>query len=88
MFTGPKDKQVRKVWENPAAIDLLAKSMALSDEARRPAIFDQLDATLREDVPTIWMYSEVRTSAAKTCVKNYTGRPLGHVRGRGVATKP
>jgi peptide/nickel transport system substrate-binding protein len=88
MFTGPKDKQPRKVWENPAAIDLLAKSMALSDKAQRQAIFDQLDAKLREDVPTIWMYSEVRTSAAKTYVKGYTGWPLGHVRGWGVSMKP
>lgn len=88
MFTGPKDKQPRKVWENPEAIELVSKSMALSDKAQRQALFDQLDAKLREDVPAIWLYSEVRTSAARGYVKGFTGWPLGHVRTWGVSMTP
>jgi peptide/nickel transport system substrate-binding protein len=85
MFTGPKDTQPRKVWDNPQAIAEVTKSMEPLDKAARQAIFDKLEGQLREDVPTIWMYSEVRTSAARSYVKGYAGWPLGHARGWGVS---
>jgi peptide/nickel transport system substrate-binding protein len=85
MFTGPKDTQPRKAWESREAIELVAKSMEVTDKAQRQAIFDRLDAKLREDVPAIWLYSEVRTSASKLYVKGYAGWPLGQPRAWGVS---
>ena len=35
MVSGPKDRQPRKVWENPKALDLLARSMQVCDKAER-----------------------------------------------------
>ena len=39
---GPKDKQPRKVWDDPEAQALLDKSMVVSDQAERQKIFDEL----------------------------------------------
>lgn len=88
MITGPKDKQPRKVWENPEAIRLLADSMTETDAVRRQAVFDTLEARLREDVPVIFVYSETRTSAARNYVRNFGGWPLGQPRAWNVTFAP
>jgi peptide/nickel transport system substrate-binding protein len=80
MITGPKDKQPRKVWESPEAIRLLEASMTETDPVRRQAVFDALEARMREDVPAIFIYSETRTSAARSYVRNFGGWPLGQPR--------
>jgi peptide/nickel transport system substrate-binding protein len=85
MFTGPKDRDKRKVWDSPAALDLLGRSMIIADKTQRQALFDQLEVKLREDVPAVFMYSQIRISAAKTYVKGYEGWPLGHMRVWGVS---
>ncbi|HVZ44470.1 MAG TPA: ABC transporter substrate-binding protein [Ramlibacter sp.] len=87
MISGPKDKQPRKVWENPEALELIAKSTVTSDRAQRQAIFDQLETKLRADVPAVFMYSAVNTSAARSYVSGYKGWPLGLVRTWGVAMR-
>ena len=84
VFTGSKDVDRRKVWDNPAALELLAQSKVVADKSRRQAMFDQLEVKLREDTPAIFMYSQTRVSAAKTFVKGYDGWPLGHMRAWGV----
>lgn len=85
MFTGPQDKEARKVWGSTEAIELVDKSMEISDKAKRQALFDRLDAKLREDVPAIFMYSQVRVSAARSNVQGYAGWPLGQPRAWGVS---
>jgi peptide/nickel transport system substrate-binding protein len=85
MFSGSKDLDRRKVWDNPAALDLLAQSMVIGDKTRRQALFDQLETKLREDTPAVFMYSQIRVSAAKSYVKGYGGWPLGHMRAWGVS---
>ncbi|MGO4326337.1 ABC transporter substrate-binding protein [Cupriavidus sp. 2TAF22] len=85
MIIGPKDKQPRKVWDTADAIRLLNNSMSLSDRTQRQAMFDGLDARLREDVPAVFFYSEMRTSAARDYVKGYKGWPLGQPRAWGVS---
>jgi peptide/nickel transport system substrate-binding protein len=85
MFTGNRDKQPRKVWENPEAIELLGQSMEVTDKAKRQALFDKLDAKLREDASAVWLYSEVRTSAVRSNVKGYAGWPLAQTRLWGVS---
>ena len=85
MISGDKDKQPRKVWDNPQALELVQKSTAVADRAQRQAIFDQLEKKMREDVPAIFMYSSVNTSAARANVAGYKSWPLGIPRAWGVS---
>lgn len=87
MISGDKDKQPRKVWDNPEALALIASSMATTDRAQRQAMFDRLEAMLREDVPAIFMYSSVNTSAARAHVAGYRSWPLGSPRAWGVSLR-
>ena len=85
MVTGPKDKQPRKVLDDAQAQSLLDKSMQVADKAERQAIFDQLEARMRDVVPAVFMYAATNTSAAAANVKDYKGWPLGTPRAWGVS---
>jgi len=85
MVSGDKAKQPRKVWDNPEALELIAKSMEVTDRAQRQALFDKLEAKMREDVPAVFMYSAVNTSGARNYVSGYRGWALGTPRLWGVA---
>lgn len=87
MVSGDKAKQPRKVWDNPEALDLIAKSTETADRAQRQALFDKLEAKMREDVPAVFMYSAVNTSAARAYVSGFKGWPLALVRTWGVSMK-
>jgi peptide/nickel transport system substrate-binding protein len=87
MIAGDKDKQPRKVWDNPEALDLIQKSMAVTDRGQRQAIFDKLEMKMREDVPAIFMYSSVNTAAARSYVTGWRSWSLGIPRAWGVALK-
>ncbi len=58
-FAGPKDKQPRKVWDNPQAQALIDKAMAVSDKAERQALFDELHKRAIEEVPLIVYFNGV-----------------------------
>lgn len=85
MIIGPKDKQPRKVWEDPEAIRLLNGSMSVADRTQRQRYFDALDTRLLQDVPAIFLYSETRTSVSRAYVKGFKGWPLGQPRAWGVS---
>ena len=85
MFTGPAEKERRKVWTTPEAVALVRQSMQETEKDKRQAVFDKLDAKLREDVPVVFMYSQVRLNAARNNVKGYAGWPLGQPRAWGVS---
>jgi peptide/nickel transport system substrate-binding protein len=87
MISGNKDKQPRKVWDNPEALELIHKSMTTTDHAQRQAIFDKLEAKMRADVPAIFMYSSVNTGAYRSYVTGYKSWPLGLPRLWGVAMR-
>ncbi len=87
MVSGVKDKQPRKVWDNPEALEMISKSMETTDRAQRQALFDRLEAKMREDVPAVFMYSAVNTSGSRSYVSGYKGWPLGTPRVWGVATR-
>jgi peptide/nickel transport system substrate-binding protein len=87
MIAGDKDKQPRKVWDNPQALELIQKSTVTADRAQRQALFDQLERKMREDVPAIFMYSSVNTSAAKQYVTGYKSWSLGIPRAWGVTLR-
>lgn len=84
MISGPKAQQPRKVWDDPQVAQWLAASMQESDPAQRQAIFDQLDAKLRADVPAVFFYSKARTAATGPQVSGYAGWPTGMPRAWGV----
>ena len=58
-ISGPKDRQPRKVWEDPEALELIQKSMVVTDTAERQKIFDQLHKRFVEQVPTIFTHNDL-----------------------------
>jgi peptide/nickel transport system substrate-binding protein len=58
-ISGPKDKQPRKVWEDPEALALIQKSMVVTDTAERQKIFDELHKRFIEQVPTIFTHNDL-----------------------------
>lgn len=52
-FSGPFDGKSGKVWHNPEALALIDEAKAVSDPARRQAIFDTLHQMYLTDVPMI-----------------------------------
>lgn len=63
MFSGPKAKQARKVWDNPAMLKLIDASAATTDKAKRQSLFDKLHAQMIKDVPAIWLYNGAAITA-------------------------
>jgi peptide/nickel transport system substrate-binding protein len=85
MITGPKATQPRKVWDNPDAIAMIQESMAVSDRAKRQAIFDQLLARFQADQPMIVLYNGLDSSATRKQVKGYKSFVIGVPRLWGVS---
>lgn len=71
-FSGPKDTQPRKVWESTDALALVDKASALSDEAERRRIFDELHQRFVREVPMIMIYNSVDVTALSRRVNGYT----------------
>jgi peptide/nickel transport system substrate-binding protein len=71
-MTGPKDKQPRKLWDDPQVQALLDKSTVLSDRAERQAIFDELHKRFIADVPMVMLYNGIVGGASGKRVKGYT----------------
>ncbi len=77
---GSKDKQPRKVWDNPEAQALLEKSMLVSDKAERQKIFDELHARFLKEVPFVMLYNGVEASAFRKNVHGFTASVLSKPR--------
>jgi peptide/nickel transport system substrate-binding protein len=71
-MTGPKDKQPRKLWDDPQVQALLDKSMVVGDKAQRQAIFDDLHKRFVADVPMVMLYNGIVGGAVSKRVKGYT----------------
>ena len=87
MVSGDKDKQPRKVWDDPEGLALLANSMQVSAPPDRQAIFDRMEALFRAGMPMIPLYAVFQTSAVRADVVGYRNWALGQPRGWGVALK-
>ncbi len=70
-FTGPKDKQPRKVWDNPQAQAMLEESMTVSDSKRRQSLFDDMHRLMLEDVPLIILFNTLDPWAMSSKVKGF-----------------
>ncbi|WP_332681968.1 ABC transporter substrate-binding protein [Bosea sp. (in: a-proteobacteria)] len=71
-MTGPKDKQPRKLWDDPAVQALLDKSMVVAGKSERQAIFDELHKRFIADVPMVMLYNGIVGGAYGKRVKGYT----------------
>ncbi len=70
-MTGPKDKQPRKLWDNPDVQALLEKSMIVADPAQRQAIFDDLHRRFLADMPMVMLYNGIAGGAVGKRVNGY-----------------
>ena len=71
-MTGPKDKQPRKLWDDPEVQALLDRSMIIADKGQRQAIFDELHKRFIADVPMVMLYNGIVGGASTKRVKGYT----------------
>jgi peptide/nickel transport system substrate-binding protein len=56
-FSGPKDKQPRKVWDNPEAQAQIDKLFVTADRAERQTLVDALHKRVIEEVPMIFAFN-------------------------------
>jgi peptide/nickel transport system substrate-binding protein len=77
---GPKDKQPRKVWDNPEAQALLEKSMVTVAQADRQKIFDELHRRFLTEVPFVMLYNGIEASAFRKNVQGFTASVLSKPR--------
>ncbi|MFY9512530.1 MAG: ABC transporter substrate-binding protein [Rubrivivax sp.] len=80
MLMGPKDKQPRKVWDNPEAQARLAQALDTADRAQRQAIFDELHKRMLDEVPAIVFYNGTELAAMRRNVVGFKGWPAGQPR--------
>jgi len=80
LLIGDRATDPRKVWNSPAARDLLARSVATGDRQQRQALFDRLDGLFRQEVPAIALYNTRRVTALRDTVKGYRAWPAQSIR--------
>ncbi|QNK67533.1 ABC transporter substrate-binding protein [Variovorax sp. PAMC26660] len=77
-FSGPKDKQARKVWEDPQALKLIDDSFAESDPKKRQALFDQIHALMIQQVPMVMLFNGLDAWAVRKRIGGFAvweGKP-------------
>lgn len=78
-FSGKKEKQPRKVWDDPAAQKLIDQSFAEADPKKRQALFDQLHTMMLAKTPLIILYNVTDSWAVRKRVSGFSvweGKPL------------
>lgn len=80
MLSGPKDMQPRKVWDDPEGLALIERSMQVTDEAARQAIFDDLFRRFTANVPAIVLYNQPDFLAWRQNIQGAAPWPSGHTR--------
>lgn len=68
-ISGDKDKQPRKVWENPEALAMIDEALKTLDPAKRQPIFDKLHKMILNDVPIIITHNDVSPIAYSKKIK-------------------
>ena len=71
VLIGDRAVDPRKVWNSPAAIDLLHQSVVTGDRVQRQQILDTLEEKFRADVPAIVLYNTRRVTALRAPVTGY-----------------
>lgn len=88
MMAGDKDKQPRKVWDDPKALALIEASSRTTDIARRQAQFDELHRLFLADAPMMPLFNGLDVGAFRETVKGYTPWALKRARAWEVAKTP
>lgn len=73
---GDRNKSKRKVWDNPQALQLLAKTCGTSDASTRQADFDRMHALMLQDVPLIVLFNPGAATAVSKRLNGYESWPL------------
>lgn len=84
---GDKTKDPRKVWDDPAARQLLAETRATADPAQRQAAFDKLHALFLQQAPAVVLFNSARITALRSNVQGFQGWPAGQQRLWGVSLR-
>ncbi|HEY3697285.1 ABC transporter substrate-binding protein [Phenylobacterium sp.] len=84
---GNKSADPRKLWDDPEAVRLLARSRATADPAERQKVFDQLHALFLRDVPAIALFNSAVITAVRGNVTGLNGWPAGQPRLWGVGLR-
>ncbi|MEZ2293581.1 ABC transporter substrate-binding protein [Variovorax sp. RCC_210] len=77
-FSGPKDKQARKVWEDPQALKLIDDSFTEADPKKRQVLFDQIHAQMIQQVPMVMLFNGIDAWAVRKRVSGFAvweGKP-------------
>ncbi len=74
-FMGAKEKEPRKVWDDPVAEELLNESMVTADPVQRQKAFDALLVRLLDQTPLIVLYNPSHVIAARTSISGVKGWP-------------
>uniref|UniRef100_UPI003C799025 ABC transporter substrate-binding protein n=1 Tax=Pseudomonas veronii TaxID=76761 RepID=UPI003C799025 len=83
--TGNKDKEPRKVWDNPKALVLLREAQSESVAPKRQALFDQLHTLMLADVPMVMIYNGTSIGVVKAGIEGYRSWPISKPRLWGVS---
>ncbi|MFU1998420.1 ABC transporter substrate-binding protein [Bordetella avium] len=87
MLTGNKDKQPRKLWDNPKAIERVGQAAQTTDHAERQRLFDELHTLFLADIPSIPIYNGMDVGAVRANVEGYTPWAVKKPRGWEVEKK-
>ncbi len=77
-LVGDKDKEPRKVWDDPVARRLVESSLVESDPKKRQALFDEAHALMLRQVPLILLYNGIDTWAVRPRISGFSvweGKP-------------
>lgn len=78
-FSGKKEKQPRKVWDDPAAQKLIDQSFTEADPKKRQVLFDQLHTMMMAKTPLVVLYNVTDSWAVRKRVTGFSvweGKPL------------
>lgn len=79
-FMGPKDRQPRKVWDDPEAQGMLERASVTSDEAERRRLFQALHRRQLEQTPSIFLYNGIDANAMSRRVRGFRSWALAKPR--------
>jgi len=77
-FSGSKDKQPRKVWEDPQALKLIDETFTEADPKKRQVLFDQIHTLMIQQVPLVVLSDVVDAWASRSRIIGFAvweGKP-------------
>jgi len=65
-------------YSNPAYDTLIAQEQAITDPAKRKAIFSRMQRIMADDLPALWLYSPPTPSEYSNALHNYAPGPFSY----------